>query len=113
MLNLLNSMAMKFSMFSMLGSWKDELENTEYSWLIEVFEGLTNFLVPLLIAVATAGMLYAVYLGVNLIRAEEASKREEAKKRLIWAVVGIVVIIAGIAILYILRDNIGSIVKFD
>ncbi len=110
MSNLLNSIAMNFSM---LGDWKSELQGTQYEWLIEVFEGLTNFLVPLLIAVATAGMIYAVYLGINLIRAEEASKREEAKKRLIWAVVGIVVIVAGIAILYILRDNIGSIVKFD
>lgn len=105
MLNLLNSIAMKFSM---LGNWEDDLNARGYGWLTEVFNGLTNFLVPLLIAVATAGMIYAVYLGVNLIRAEEASKREEAKKRLIWAVVGIVVIIAGIAILYILRDNIAS-----
>ena len=110
MSNLLNSIAMNFNMLG--AGWEDALRGTEYEWLIEVFNGLTNFLVPLLIATATAGMIYAVYLGVNLIRAEEAGKREEAKKRLIWAVVGIVVIIAGIAILYILRDNIAAIVKF-
>lgn len=105
MLNLLNSIALKMSM---LGDWRSDL-GEEYSWLAGVFDGLTNFLVPLLIAVTTAGMIYAVYLGVNLIRAEDSTKREEAKKRLIWAIVGIVVIIAGIALLYILRNNIGAI----
>lgn len=109
MTNFLSSLVMKFSM---LGAWQDPLKGTPYEWLIGVFEGLDTFLVPLLIAVATAGMIYAVYLGINMIRAEDTGKREEAKKRLIWAVIGIVVIIAGIALLYILRENIGNIMGF-
>ncbi len=107
MLNLLNSFAIRFNMLG--AEWEDALDAAGYGWLKEVFNGLTDFLVPLLIAVATAGMIYAVYLGVNLIRAEEQGKREEAKKRLIWAIIGIVVIVAGIALLYILRNNIASI----
>jgi len=107
MLNFLNSIVMKYNM--LLGAkWEDELDARGYGWLKEVFNGLTSFLVPLLIAVATAGMIYAVYLGINMIRAEDSGKREEAKKRLIWAVIGIVVIVAGIALLYILRENIGA-----
>lgn len=107
MLNLLNSFAIRFSMLG--ADWEDALDAAGYGWLKEVFNGLTNFLVPLLIAVATAGMVYAIYLGINLVRAEDQSKREEAKKRLIWAIIGIVVMVAGIALLYILRNNIASI----
>ncbi len=106
MINFLNSIVMRFSM---LGDWESDLASTDYEFLIPVFKNLERFLVPLLIAVATAGMIYAVYLGVNLIRADETNKREEAKKRLIWAIIGIVVMIAGIALLYILRNNIGTI----
>ena len=43
----------------------------------------------LLIGVGVAGTIFAIVLGVNLARAEDAEKREAAKKRLIWAMVGV------------------------
>ena len=66
---------------------------TAYEWVDNLCSALESVLAPLLIIVATAGMIYAVVLGVNLARADSADKQQEAKKRLIYAIVGLVVII--------------------
>lgn len=45
----------------------------------------------ILAAVGAAGIIYSIYLGVKLARAEDQSKRDEAKKHLITVVIAIVV----------------------
>lgn len=45
----------------------------------------------ILAVVGVAGIIYAIYLGVKLARAEDQSKRDEAKKHLITVVIAIVV----------------------
>ena len=64
-----------------------------FNWLQTLFNVISWVLIPLFIAVAAAGAIYAVVLGVNLARAEDAEKRDAAKKRLIWAIVGFASII--------------------
>ncbi len=62
----------------------------------------------MLILVATAGTIYAVVLGVNMARAETADKREEAKKRIINAIMALVITIALILLLRLFEQNIDS-----
>ena len=45
----------------------------------------------ILAAIGAAGIIYSIYLGVKLARAEDQSKRDEAKKHLITVVIAIVV----------------------
>ena len=53
-----------------------------------------------------AAVVYAVYLAIVFFRADTAEKREEAKKRLIYAVLGVVVCIAVILIINFAISNI-------
>ena len=53
---------------------------------------------PILVVIGAAGMIYAIILGVNYIKAETPDKRKEAQGRLIGAIIGVVIILAGIAI---------------
>lgn len=53
-----------------------------------------SILVPILSVVGAAGIIWAIVLGINFARADSNDKREEAKKRLISLIVGIVVVVA-------------------
>ena len=85
-----------------------------YPWLQSIVDPILNILqallVPLLIIVGTAGSIYAVILGVNFARAETADKREEAKKRMVNAIIGLVVMVFLLVILQLFVANADSIV---
>ena len=53
-----------------------------------------SIMIPILGIVSAAGMIWAIVLGVNMARADSTEKREEAKKRLIGLIVGIVIMVA-------------------
>lgn len=55
---------------------------------------LDNILAPLLIVMASIGMIFAIFLGMKLAKANNAEEREEAKKRVIYTVIGIAVCVA-------------------
>jgi len=78
---------------SMLGESRFP-DNPEFAFLDPILDALNLILWPLLILVSTAGTIYAVILGVNMARAETADKRQEAKKRIINAVLALVITIA-------------------
>lgn len=80
----------------------------QLEFLNPILSALNAILTPLLILVATAGTIYAVILGVNMARAETADKREEAKKRIINAVVALGVTIVLILLLGLFQSNIGN-----
>ncbi|MGD9901688.1 MAG: hypothetical protein AB7S44_04060 [Spirochaetales bacterium] len=77
-------------------------------FLNSIIDALNLILVPLLVLVATAGTIYAVVLGVNMARAETADRREEAKKRIINAVMALVITIVLILLLMLFKSNIGA-----
>ena len=77
-------------------------------FLNAIVDALDAILIPLLIVVGTAGTIYAVILGVNMARAETADKREEAKKRIINAVVALGITIVLILLLGLFQNNIGE-----
>lgn len=72
---------------------------------------INNLLTPIMILVGAAGTIYAVVLGVNFAKAETSDKREEAKKRLINAVIGIVIIFILLIILKIVCANMENIIS--
>ena len=52
-----------------------------------------SVLIPILTILGAAGLIWAIVLGVNMARADSTEKREEAKKRLISLIVGIVIMV--------------------
>lgn len=44
-------------------------------------------------AVGAAGVIYSVVLGVQLAKAEDQSKRDEAKKRLVTTIITVVTLV--------------------
>ena len=76
-----------------------DLNNGQWAWVGTIIDAINTILYPLLILVGTAGTIYAVILGVNLARADSADKQQEAKKRMINAIIGLVSIIALILLL--------------
>ena len=62
---------------------------------------IESVLWPILIVVATLGSIYAIYLGINMAKAEDTGKRDEARKRLIYAVIAM-----GITVVMILLINV-------
>ena len=84
-----------------------------YAFLQPVVDAIADLLPPALIIVATAGSIYAVYLGVIMAKAEDQGKRDEAKKRVINAVLALVVIVVLILLLNIFVNNLGNWIGVD
>ena len=85
------------------------LENTEaytnFPWLRNLVDVLNSVVAPILIVIGAVGIIYAIYLGVMLAKAENAEKREEAKKRIINVIVAIVITAALIFLMYLFSNN--------
>ena len=73
--------------------------NSSLSAIAEQIEGIIQDVVsPVLVVIGAAGVIYAIILGVNYIKAETPDKRKEAQGRLIGAIIGVIIIIAGIVV---------------
>ncbi len=81
------------------GSDVPSITSGAYEWVGDIVNAINKLLFPILILVGTAGVIYAIYLGVNLARADSADKQKEAKQRMINAIIGLVSIIALILLL--------------
>lgn len=87
--------------------------NTVYEEVFKpIVEILDAMLWPVLILVGTAGSIYAIVLGVNFSKAESADKREEAKKRMINAIIGLVVTIVLLILLKLFTANADTIANW-
>lgn len=78
---------------SLLGGWDESVFTGNYSWLPRLFDVLYPLLYAIMAVTAAAGAIYAIVLGINLARAEDQSKRDEAKKRLITVIIAVAVTI--------------------
>ena len=65
-----------------------------YDWLENLFNVLNPILYAIMAVVGAAGAIYAIILGVNLAKAEDTSKRDDAKKHLITVLIAVAVTIA-------------------
>ncbi len=82
-------------MFLLDGSL-DPLGYNETWWaqtLQPIAEMLGKILIPFLILIASAGSIYAIVLGVTYSKAESGEKRDEARKRMVNAIIGFVVLL--------------------
>jgi len=71
-------------------------DTTRYTVLQRIAQVLADNVWPLVYAVlgllGAMGALYAIYLGVKLATAQDESKRKEAKARIIWTIIAIVIV---------------------
>lgn len=82
------------------------LEAMNFGWLDKLLSALETIVGPILIVVGAIGVIYAIYLGVMLAKAENAEKREEAKKRIINVLIAIAVTAALIFLMYLFSNNV-------
>lgn len=92
---------MKNFLFSLATLMADETTTNgdKWKWVTDITSFLRTLLPYVLIVVATAGTIYAVILGVKMARAEDASAREEAKKRIINFIIALAVTVVLILLL--------------
>ncbi len=64
-----------------------------YPWVPTLFNTIINVLVPIIAVVAAAGTIWAIYIGIQMARADSQDKRDESKKRLISLIIGIAIMI--------------------
>ncbi len=76
------------------------METTLPDWMNTLVNAMTNVINPILILAATAGVIYAIVVGVKFVKADEKGERDEAKAKLISVIVGIVVTGLLIALFY-------------
>lgn len=74
--------------------------STGIPWLDTLVEAVHNFVGPVLIVAAAAGIIYSVVVGVKFVKADNKEQREEAKKKLISVIIGIVVTIILVGLFY-------------
>ena len=72
----------------------------------EIFKYASYVLIPVMIVVGVAGIFYSIYLGVNLAKADSADKRQEAKSRMVNAIIGFVVIFVLVLLMYLFCANV-------
>ena len=73
--------------------------------LAPILKVLDSLLLPVIIVLGTAGMIYGIVLGVQFAKAETADKREEAKKRMINAIIGIVIMLILLILAKVFTSN--------
>jgi uncharacterized membrane protein len=69
-------------------------------WLETLLNAVTKVIAPILVVVATAGILYSIVVGVKFVKADNKEQREEAKQKLITVIIGIVVTCILIVLFY-------------
>ena len=70
------------------------------AWVNTLTAAVGNVINPILILVATAGIIYAIVVGVKFVKADSKEERDEAKQKLITVIIGIVVTFVLIALFY-------------
>ncbi len=77
-------------------------------WKSKIMTAVDNILVPILVIACSIGMVYAIVVGIKMMKADTKDQREENKARLINIAISIVAIAVLIALFYALRSWIGG-----
>ena len=95
-----------------LGTSEKTALDDKFNRILEPIKELLDVaLVPFLIAYGTAGVFYAIFLGVMYSKAESEEQRGDARKRIINFVIGFVCILVLLVILTLIvkyGDSIGT-----
>ena len=73
-------------------------------WATKIGDAVDNILVPVLIIACSVGMIYAIVVGIKMMKADDKSARDEAKAKLINIAISIVAIAVLIGLFYALRN---------
>ncbi len=68
-----------------------EADLGKFNWVYNITDVINAIKWPLIIIIAAAGSIYAIFLGVQMARADSSEKREEAKKRVINVLLGVAI----------------------
>ena len=78
-------------------------DNSFTQWSDKVWNAVDNILVPILVIACAVGVIYAIVIGVKMMKAEKKEDREENKARLINIAISIVAMAVLIGLFYALR----------
>ena len=73
------------------------------TWSDKIVSAVDKLLVPILIIACSVGAIWAIVIGIKMMKAEDKNAREENKARLINIAISIVAIIVLIGLFYALR----------
>ncbi len=73
---------------------------TGIGWLDTLINAVIGLINPILIVCCVAGIIYAIVVGIKFVRADEKGERDEAKQKLIYVIIGIVVTLLLIAVFF-------------
>ena len=73
-------------------------------WKNIIMDAVDNIMVPLLVIACSIGIIYAVIVGIKMMKADSKDQREENKQKLINIAISIVAIAVLIALFYALRS---------
>ena len=79
------------------------LANIAKSWQDKVIAAVDNILVPILIIGCSVGMIWAIVVGIKMMKADDKSKRDEAKANLINLAIALVATAVLIGLFYAIR----------
>ena len=97
------------------GTYACPLDISQQPWyqsMMDIVDIVDSLLTPILIIGGSVGAIFVIILGVNFSKAESADKREEAKKRMINAIIGVVVTILLLILIKLFTSNATAIVKW-
>lgn len=83
------------------------------TWATKIGDAVDKILVPVLIIACSVGMIYAIVVGIKMMKADDKSARDEAKAKLINIAISIVAIAVLIGLFYALRSWLNNEGKAD
>ena len=72
-------------------------------WQTKITNAVDKILVPILVIACSVGMVWAIVVGIKMMKADDKSKRDEAKATLINIAISIVAVAVLIGLFYALR----------
>ena len=104
--NFLMNLAIKFNTLLAPASDSDVAAGNLPDWIPDFRKIIFDILGWVAVLVAAAGTIYAIILGVNMARADSADKREEAKQRIVYTLIGIAICVVLIIVFFFVSNNI-------
>lgn len=80
------------------------LANVAETWQGKVTTAVSNILVPLLVIACSIGMVWAIIVGIKMIKADDKTKRDENKQQLINIAISLVATAVLIGLFYALMN---------
>ena len=74
------------------------------TWQTKITSAVNKILVPILVIACSIGMVWAIVVGIKMIKADDKSKRDEAKATLINIAISIVATAVLIGLFYALLN---------